>query len=79
MMAARHAQRRLAALNPKGPGPAMVLLAIIAEVSSYSRMNDTLGVDRIAEVSGMDRRTVQRALKYLEAHDVIVRVVTPTE
>ena len=77
--AARAAQRKLAELAPKGPGPYAVLLAIVAEISLYSRLNDELGVNRLAEVTGMDRRTVQRALDYLARHGVIERIVPPTE
>lgn len=77
--AAREAQRKLAALSPKGPGPYAVLLAIVSEISLYSRLNDELGVDRLAEVTGLDRRTVQRALRYLSDHGVIERIVPPSE
>lgn len=77
--AARAAQRKLAELAPKGPGPYAVLLAIVSEISLYSRLNDELGVDRLAEVTGLDRRTVQRALRYLSDHGVIERIVPPSE
>lgn len=73
--AARLATKRLAALPQTGPGPAMVLLAIVAEISLYSRINADLGVARIAAVSGMDRRTTQRSLAYLVDHGIVVRIV----
>lgn len=77
--AARLAQRKLAELNPKGPGPAMVLLGIVAEITLYSRLNDQLGIDRLVEVTGLDRRTVQRAVTYLVNHGIIERIVPPRE
>jgi hypothetical protein len=77
--AGRQAQRRLADLAPKGRAPYAVLLGIITEVSLYSRLDDRLSVGRLMQVTGLDRRSVQRGLAYLVDNGIVGRLHDPRQ
>ena len=76
---ARNAIEKLGRLSPKGPGPAMVLMAIIHQTALYSWRAKDVSVARLVEITNLDRRTVQRALRYLSKNGVIERVTLPPE
>ena len=77
--AGRQAQRRLAELSPKGRAPYAVLLAVLTEISMYSRLDDRMSIGRIMQVTGLDRRSAQRGLAYLVDHGIVARLHDPRQ
>jgi phage replication O-like protein O len=71
--AIRQAQERAKAAGDLTGRDLRVLVAVIAQVSSYSRLCDGLTVKQIADVAGVDERNTARALQRLRERGVIVR------
>lgn len=69
--------QRLAELSPRARAPWAVLSGILAEISMYSRLDDRMSVGRLEQVTGLDRRSVQRGLAYLVDHGIVVRFSDP--
>lgn len=56
------------------PSCARVLLEIVGQVTTWSRLNAAVSVRRIEEGTGLARSTVRRALALLESYGCIVRI-----
>lgn len=76
--AMREARSRFSAARAEGrvkcKASAEVLMTLLAEIGGYSKVNDTMGVRQVEQLTGIPRSTVQRALDELAEIGCISRV-----
>jgi DNA-binding transcriptional ArsR family regulator len=81
-IAGRECIERLLAHKPKGTAAYKVTLALIAQVTLWSRTSESghnISTRKIADMTGLDLRTVRRTLTALVDAGIIRRVSTAAE